>query len=239
MARSGRMGMAAGALALSPGAAAAFLEFRRWHLRWGSTDDEVARGMPGDDLVADPTFAATRAITIHARPEQVWPWIVQIGYGRAGFYSYDLLDNIGHGRSADRIVPELQLLEVGDWIPMAPTVTEETAFYVSTIDPGRSMVWSKPGSTWAWQVDERPDGSTRLVTRVRLRYRWRRPGIVADLVLMELGDFVMMRRELLGIRHRAERLAVEGGMDHANGTDGSGGADRQGRGSLHRSASLW
>ena len=67
--------------------------------------------MPGDELLDQPSFQATRAISIRAPPEDVWPWLVQIGYGRAGFYAYDLLDNLGHGRSAERIRPELQHLD--------------------------------------------------------------------------------------------------------------------------------
>jgi hypothetical protein len=113
-----------------------FAAFRRWHLQRGATEDEVDGTMPGDELVEAPTFAPTRAMTIRARPAQVWPWLAQIGYGRAGLYSYDLLDNLGHGRSADRIHPQLQHLNEGDWIPMAPMVTEETAFRVHAIDPG-------------------------------------------------------------------------------------------------------
>lgn len=162
--------------------------------------------LPGDDLVPEPTFAATRAITIDARPDEVWPWIVQIGYGRAGFYSYDALDNLGHGRSAEMIEPELQDLSVGDPIPMAPVVNEETAFRVRAIEPGRWMVWEKPSSSWVWSLHPQEGGTTRLVTRVRLRYRFTRPTVLADLILMELGDFPMMRRELLGIRRRAEAL---------------------------------
>ena len=193
---------------VSAGVASAvtFVRFRRWHLRWGANDDEVAMALPGDDLVPEPTFAATRAITIDARPDEVWPWIVQIGYGRAGFYSYDALDNLGHGRSAEVIVPELQELRVGDAIPMAPVVNEETAFRVREIEPGRWMVWEKPSSSWVWSLHPLGRGGTRLVTRVRLRYRFTRPTVLADLLLMELGDFPMMRRELLGIRRRAEVL---------------------------------
>ena len=202
------------------GAAAAvvgFRRYRRWHLRWGATDDEVIRPMPGDGLVRKPQFAPTRAITIEAPPEAVWPWLVQIGYGRAGFYAYDLLDNLGRGESANRIEPALQSLQVGDWIPMAPTVNEETAFRVVEMDAPRSMVWSKPGSSWAWVLEPLSVDRTRLIARIRMRYRWRRPTVVGDLVLMELGDFWMMRKELTSIRARAERamtttaIAVEGG----------------------------
>jgi hypothetical protein len=103
-----RVAAVASAAALS----GSLLAFRRHLLRWGATDDEVAAALPGDELVPDPSFSATRAITIAAPPADVWPWIVQMGYGRAGFYAYDWLDNLGHGRSADEIVPDLQRLEV-------------------------------------------------------------------------------------------------------------------------------
>jgi hypothetical protein len=119
---------------------------RRWHLRWGATDDEVTAAMPGDDVVRDASFNATRAITIDAAPESVWPWLVQIGYGRAGFYSYDLFDN-GARPSAERLLPEHQALKVGDWVPMAGTVNDTTAFRVRSVDPGHSMLWEKPHST--------------------------------------------------------------------------------------------
>jgi hypothetical protein len=196
-----------GTVAVAAGLTAAFLRFRRWHHAWGATDDEVTMPMAGDELVLAPSFAPTRAITIDAPPEAVWPWLVQIGYGRAGFYSYDVLDNLGRGRSADHVVPGLQDLAVGDWIPMAPNVTEETAFRVHSLEPGRSMVWAKPASTWSWQLSPLPGGRTRLVARLRQRYRWNRPQVVADLLLMELADFFMMRKELLSIRERAETAA--------------------------------
>src|SRR5689334_22229007 len=80
---------------------------RRWHARWGATDAEVAAAMPGDDLVPGCQYASTRAITINAPREAVWPWLAQVGFGRAGFYSNDLLDNVAHP-SADQIIPELQ-----------------------------------------------------------------------------------------------------------------------------------
>jgi hypothetical protein len=88
--------------------------WRRWHQRWGATDQEVRAPMPGDDLLAKASFNATRAITIQAPPGAVWPWIVQIGYDRAGWYSYDLFDH-GARPSARRILPQLQHPKVGDW----------------------------------------------------------------------------------------------------------------------------
>ena len=183
-----------------------FLRFYRpWHSRWGATDDDVMLSMPGDELIEKPTFNVTRAITIHARPEEVWPWIVQIGYGRAGFYSYDLLLFPANGPSADRIIPQLQNIEIGIWIPMSGKVTEETAFHVLAVERNRWMLWNKAASTWAWKLIPVDEESTRLIIRLKCHYRWARLTIVTDLILMEIGDFPMMRKLMLGIKQRAER----------------------------------
>jgi hypothetical protein len=104
---------------------------RHWHLRWGATPEEVSQAMPGDDLVPVSHFTATRAITAYAPPAQVWPWLVQAGYRRAGFYSYDLLDNLGRP-SANTVLPEWQHPRVGDLAaPMANPPTVETSFRVA------------------------------------------------------------------------------------------------------------
>jgi hypothetical protein len=192
------------AASLAAGAAVAFARYRRWHLRWGATDEEAGRPMAGDELVARPQFAPTRAITIDAVPEDVWPWLVQLGYGRAGWYSYDFLDNLGHGPSAHEIRSELQDLHVGDVIPMGPVQNDETVWTVEQLDAPKTMVWSKPAATWAWQLEELPEGRTRLVSRIRAHYRARLT-VVSELVLLELGDFWMMRKELRSIKERAER----------------------------------
>jgi hypothetical protein len=178
--------------------------YRRWHLRWGATDEEVHAHMPGDEIVADASFTATRAITINAAPEQVWPWIVQIGYRRAGFYTYDLLDNAGYP-SATTILPQYQHVQIGNWMPMAKTVTETTAFKVTSFDPGRWLLWEKPDSTWAWKLIPRDGGRTRLISRLRQRYRWQTPGsALLTVILLEFGDYPMMRRLLKGIKDRSE-----------------------------------
>jgi hypothetical protein len=101
-------------LAIAAGTTLYVKAWRPWQLRWGATDEELARALPGDELVTTPTFNATRAISIAAPPERVWPWLVQVGSRRAGWYSYDLLDNLGHHRSTRRIIPELQQLTPGD-----------------------------------------------------------------------------------------------------------------------------
>jgi hypothetical protein len=184
---------------------------RRRHLRWGATDAEVAGPMPGDELVPNASFAATRAVTIGAPPEKVWPWIVQMGYRRAGFYTYALLDNAGY-ESADTVLEEFQHPEVGDWMPMASEVSETTAFRVAAFATDEWLLWSKPDSTWSWTLTALPGGRTRLVTRLKQRCQWESPGMaVFTLVLLELGDFPMMRRMLTGIKERAERLTREGG----------------------------
>jgi hypothetical protein len=182
--------------------------YRHWHRRWGATDEEVHAAMPGDDLVPNPSFNATRAITIQAPPEQVWPWIVQMGYRRGGFYTYALLDNAGYD-SADQIIAEYQQPRVGDWMPMVKHPTEATAFRVQALVTNSWLVWEKPDSTWVWKLTPGEGGATRLCTRLRLRYPWETPAsAITTLILLEFGDFAMMRRVLLGIKARAERMQL-------------------------------
>lgn len=175
---------------------------RPWHLQWGAVPDEVRRPMPGDELVPHPTLCATRGITIDAPAADVWPWLVQMGgYTRAGWYSYDRFDNAGRP-SADHIVPELQGLTVGDVMLTSPT----QGFVVRAIDPGRSLILDidDRGSriTSVPMLTPLPDGRTRLVIRVRAYFRPRHRlfGLAFD-----VGDFVFMRRQMLGIRRRCER----------------------------------
>ncbi len=175
---------------------------RPWQLAWGATPSEVSRPLPSDPLVQRPTFNATRAISIAAPPGDVWPWLVQIGVTRAGWYSYDWLDNLGRP-SARTIVPELQDLAVGDIVPMSPDGKQ--GMKVLTLEPPNAMVWGQPGeTTWAWQLDETAHGTTRLVTRVRSHYDWFSPSIAFSL-LVEFGDIWMMRKMLLNLRERAAR----------------------------------
>jgi hypothetical protein len=183
--------------------------YRRRHLRWGASDAEDSGAMPGDELVSEPSFDSTRAITIDAPPEAVWPWLVQIGYGRAGFYSYDLFDNAARS-SAERILPEHQEPKVGDWVPMASRVNETTAFKIKAFEPNQWMLWEKPHSTWAWKLIPLEGGGTRLIVRLKDRYEWRAsPGnALLTLILFEFADFPMMRKLLLGVKRRAERLAA-------------------------------
>ena len=140
-----------------------YLRFiRPWQLRWGATDEEVARAMPGDDELKHATFNATRAVTIQARPEEIWPWLLQIGAGRAGWYLYDWLE---HPHSAERIILEFLHLEVGDRIP-----TNRKGTYgplVRALDPNRRwMLWGHTEEliyTWYWGLYPL-DAGTRACT---------------------------------------------------------------------------
>ena len=131
------------------GAAMAFGVHLRWIrpriFSWGATGEEASRPMPGDDRCPRPQLNATRAVTIAARPEDVWPWLVQWGWNRAGFYSYDLLDNLGRP-SARQILPQFQHLAVGDWVPMGGEPTPSTAYRVTRLEPGTLMLWKSPAA---------------------------------------------------------------------------------------------
>ncbi len=179
---------------------------RPWHLHWGATDEEAARSLPGDDLVPNPDIAFTRAITINAPAQAVWPWLVQMGYRRAGWYSYDRFDNDGiHVR---RILPEFQALTVGDVMLTGP----EGGFRVEAIDPGHMLVLKiDPASvgqdlemSCVITLDPIDDRRARLLLRCRGKFN----GFFEKLwgrLLFDAGDFVMMRKMLLGIKERAER----------------------------------
>jgi hypothetical protein len=133
----------------------------------------------------------------------VWPWLVQVGYRRAGWYANDLLDNFGRP-SARTIVPELQDLHVGQRLAFVPRSSERTAFTVDGYVAPEWLLWRTPNRTWAWRLSPLPDGRTRLVTRMHTVYEWSRPFVLVTVLLAEVGDFPMMRRMLRGIRDRAE-----------------------------------
>jgi hypothetical protein len=200
-----RTAVAVGAAAVMVPKAA--IRYRRWHLRWGATDVELLEPLPGDEMCERPNFAFTRAITIEARPEDIWPWLVQVGFGRAGWYSYDVLDNLGR-HSAEDIIPTLQHIEVGDWISMGGKATETTAMRVKAFEPNKWLLWEHLGEQWVWVLRPVDERTTRLITRGRQRYHWTSPKLISELILMEIGDFFMMRRMLLNLKNRAERLAT-------------------------------
>ena len=157
-------------------------------LRWGATDQEAAEQLPGDEVVAQPRYQTTHAVTIHAPPSQVWPWLVQLGQNRGGLYSYQWLENLVGCkiRNTDRIIPELQHLQIGDLVQLGPdpypaytvwSIQLNQALVLRTAEP-RSGYAVEPSDlasgawlgTWAFVLDQRDEQTTRLL--VRLRNQW-------------------------------------------------------------------
>jgi hypothetical protein len=197
------------------GAAAAYCFLARpYQLHWGATDDEANEALPGDDLLPNSDLTATRGITVHASPDQVWPWIAQLGQDRGGFYSYDFLENVmGCAiHSADRVVPEWQHVGVGDAIKLHPDV----ALTVALLERGRMLVLrggipigkTPPpfDNTWSFVLKEGQGGTTRLLARER--YAYKRPWAPLIVEPTVVASFVMSQKMLRGIKHRAERIAV-------------------------------
>ena len=179
-----------------------------------ATRRERARALPGDALVTGLAVSATHAVTIRRPRREVWPWLVQMGAGRAGWYSYDFIDN-GSRPSAEQIVPELQHIAAGKLFPALPGATD--GFYVLQCEPERTLVLGPlpvphraPPSTWTFVLDDVGPDRTRLIVRGRLGYGepGHRPYHLAPWVLKTLaplGHFVMERKQLLGIARRAEQ----------------------------------
>lgn len=181
---------------------------RRWMSRWGTSPSDLSRVMAGDSLLADPTYSGTMAVSVDAPREDVWPWLVQIGYQRGGLYSYDWLDRLfGYldRPSATRILPEFQHLAVGDVIPLG----QGPSWPVAIVEPCHALVLdmrSMGGFDWVWQFGlyTTDETRTRLVSRscVRTRTTWAR----LFTYVIEPAGFLMTRRMLLGIKERAEML---------------------------------
>jgi hypothetical protein len=196
-------------------AALYWFPIRRWMNQWGAAPSDLAREMAGDSLLADPTYSGTMAVIVNARPEHIWPWLVQIGYQRGGLYSYDWLDRLfGYldRPSATRILPEFQHLAVGDAIPLG----RGPSWPVAVVEPNRALVLdmrNMGGLDWVWQFGLHPvdETRTRLVSRSRVRARATWARLLTHVI--EPAGFVMTRRMLLGLKQRAEahRAANAGG----------------------------
>ena len=179
-----------------------YLAIRPWHLRWGATDEEVSRAMPGDL----EHIGWTRAITIEATPEQIWPWLMQWGQGRGGWYSYDWLENLfGFDiHTAERILPEYQNLAIGDPICMSRDFCPS---HVTILEPNRWLSWQVIGEdgnpVWTFTFGLFPvDAShTRLIVRESFDNTFMPPAAVAAL---EVPDVVMELKALDTVKHRAE-----------------------------------
>ena len=193
------------------GLAAGYLRFgRRRVLNWGATEDEIATPMPGDDILPDARLQTTRAITIDAPRDCVWPWLAQMGpRPRGGAYTYDWIERrLGIDiESTDRVLSEFQHLEPGQTLGMNE---KGQGIVVLDVEEERFLVlqWTPARSTWAFALYPAEGGGTRLVSRNRL------PGSgplfrLGMFAFMEPGSLVMERKMLLGIKERAERLARE------------------------------
>jgi hypothetical protein len=198
---------------------------RPWIHRWDASAQEREEALPGDALIPDPAWVGTRAVTVAVPPQAVWPWLVQMGDGRAGWYSYD---RPGAGSSAWHLIPQFEDLEVGSVLHLHP----DAALRVVRLEHERALVLSldplvgcaqaalaplargpAPGPhhtlglavTWAFVVKPLPDGGTRFLERVRISVPGDRPGPLILARLAPLGIFLAQRKQLLGIKTRAER----------------------------------
>src|SRR3954449_2635219 len=143
--------IAAGPAAVAAGAVAAYrVPLRRWWLFWGATAEEVDRAMAGDELLPEPDLESTRAVAVDAPPEAVWPWLVQMGSGRGGAYTYDWIENLfGLGmHSADGILPQFQHLAIGEVLPVGPN---GPGMCVKVVEPERALVFRSVDGTWVWE----------------------------------------------------------------------------------------
>jgi len=188
-----------------------------WISRWGATALETADRYPGDELVAEPRFRTTRAVTINAAPEKIWPWLLQLGVDRGGMYSYDWLENLFGLKvhSADRIVPEWQDLQPGGFIRLTPpdyVIQPGPGLHVMELVAPRSLVGCfgmegppPAACTSSWQIILEPasGGATRLI----LRSHTAAPGILSAALgkAFQFPVWIMEQGMLRGIKARVER----------------------------------
>lgn len=175
---------------------------------WGATPEEIQSPVVGDDLCPSATLVATRSITISAPPQDVFPWIRQMGFGRAGWYSYDWLDNLGR-KSATSIHDEWQTVEAGDKVPSGPisftaAIVEAPRHFVLEI---KSLGKKSPKLHFTLAYELRDDlQGTRLVTRMRSHISVPLGSLFEKLILGP-GDGLMLRRQLLTIRQNASKTS--------------------------------
>jgi hypothetical protein len=187
------------------------LAIRTWHLRWGATHEEFTRRLPGDAIVPDG-IQSTRAITIHAPARVVWPWLVQMGQDRAGFYSFDWLERLTGAdiHNADQLIAAWQHLAVGDLMRTYRYVEryEPLGWIVVTVEPERALVVRSVDSRWSWALvlDPVTTDISRLIARTRDGMM---PGLQAPLkfLVAEPAHCIMEIGVLRGVKARAERMA--------------------------------
>lgn len=208
---SPRTAVVGGGLAVASAAALAAYHWglRPWYEHWGTTPEEAAARLPGDELVPTPIFNRTKAISIHAPVEKVWPWLLQLGQNKAGLYSYEFIENRLLGcdiHNSDRIVPEWQATQVGDEVRLFPPEKQGPPPYiVAAIEPNRALVLGHKDvngewfDTWQFVLTPIDTDRTRLIHRVR-------GGSMGVWDILQFGYFVMERAMVLGIKERAEKL---------------------------------
>jgi hypothetical protein len=187
------------------------LAVRRWLLAWGATPVEMAERLPGDTLLPDASSACTRAITVNAPPERVWPWIAQIGQGKGGFYSYAWLENLFGCRivNAAEVHSEWQDVQPGDAVRVHPKIP---GLPVRVVEKDRALVLGGnaipeqhiPATTWAFVLEPADGNRTRLLVRWRSQTSRSLYDLVFNKYLLEPIHFTMERKMLVGIRRRAE-----------------------------------
>lgn len=214
-------------LPLSLGTAAAGLAVyglavRPWFLSWGATQDEIRGPWPGDEMTPDAICRATRAVTVRAPAEEIWPWLAQIGQDRGGFYSYTWLENLFGAkiRNADRILPDLEDRKVGDTVWMTPKERYggKGCMRVAAVEPGRSLVLvapddyeevrrkgRAPGGCWSFHLKPAGPGITRLIVRSRGAEHESLLAKAFDRLVFDPAHFIMERKMMLEIQRRAER----------------------------------
>lgn len=213
--------IAGSAAALIGGAVATYpVLWRKRCLTWGATAGEAEGPMPGDELLPSPDLLSTRAITILAPPSEIWPWLVQMGSGRGGVYTYDWVENLFglNMHSANEILPQFQHLSVGDVLPVG---SGGPRLRVERLEPDHVLVLRSEDERWVWAFALEPiDGGTRLISRNRIAT----PDASAltrsiNVIVMEPGSLIMERKMLLGIKDRAQHLpAAAGDRTLATGT---------------------
>ena len=201
--------VATGTVLAASGAMTAYpLLLRRWCLTWGTQSGEASRKLPGDELLPEPGLVSTRAIQVDAPPSAIWPWLVQMGPGRGGAYTYDWIENLfGLGmHSADEILPQYQDLKLGDAQHLG---RRGPVLRVAVLEPERALAFRSDDGNWVWAFSLVSEGSgTRLISRNRIAARGGPlPARLVNLLVMEPGSLIMERKMLLGIKQRAEHLA--------------------------------
>lgn len=214
-------------LALTVALGAYFFAFRPRMIRWGATDEELQRPYPGADLIPGGRRSGTMAVTIDAPPARVWPWLLQMGYGRGGWYSWDHLDNWGRS-SVNELHPEWQQVRVGDRLPSMP---DNAAWWeVAALEPERFLglratidLRGRPyppdrrpkaftDSLWGFQLEELPGARTRLIVSGYWAMKPEWAHTLSNLLLLEPTHWIMQMRQFQNLKRLATRDVPSAGQ---------------------------